>query len=390
MLSQNEVDALLAALKDSREREPSETGPEERAEEPADVRAYDFGGSIGMPLAESAALSDLYELAARGIGAGLSGAAGTAVECRLDSLERATWAEFVMALAGPTCFAAVALEGAPASRSLGEGGRASQLAFEMSPAALYPVMERLLGAPPSAEADVPSRPFTAIERRIAAAVVEMAMAAVEEVWRRSRPRLSGLRLRLAALESNPRIAPLAPAGEEGCLAALEIAIAPGGRADATRPEPPEAGGKAHLWIPRGSCTDLAGETGSDPALSRGSSAAAAAALASVPVKVEAVAFRTRMTLRELGRLSAGDLIRPGVEAAAGRGAGLAICGVEKLRGAEEVSRGRRAVRIGAPPGPGAPKKKRSRTTRTGTTTRTGRTSRATRSARSRGPEEEKG
>jgi flagellar motor switch protein FliM len=363
-----------------------------------------------MPLAESAALSDLYELAARGIGAGLSGAAGSAVECRLDSIERATWAEFVMALPSPTCFAAVSLEGAaagprprassfgpgelqrtPVLRSLGEGGRAAQLAFEMSPDALYPLMERLLGASPSDAADVPSRPLTAIERRVAAAVVGMAMAAVGEVWRRSRPRLGGLRLRTCAVESNPRIAPLAAAAEEGCLGAMEIALAlkhgtaglaPGGGGG------PGAGGKAHLWIPRGSCSDLAEE---GPAPRAGSAVRAAVALARVPVRVEAVAFRTRMTLRELGELPAGGLVRPGPRAAARPGVGLAVCGVEKFRGEEEVSRGRRAVRVGEPSGAGAPaKRKRSRKTRTSRTTRAGRKTRATRGAKREAPEGERG
>ena len=325
VLSQGEVDALLAAVSASKDaaRAPSDG----RGPAAGEVRYYDFLRPERASSSAMRALSDLHETAARALGAAFSGALGEAVNCRLRSFDQVAWGEFVMELPNPTCFAVV--EATP---------QAGRLAFEIAPSVLYPMMERLLGAPAGSAGDAPARPFTEIERRVAAGLVEIALGAAAEVLSRARP----VALALVRLESNPQMGGVAPPAEMAAVASFEMAL--GGHR-----------GTAHLAMPFGSPGGLleelaaAGE-GRPRATSDRDAAATAAALGRVPVRVEAVAGTFRMTLRELAEMSAGDEI-PGAPGGTGELV-VTVGGLEKFRATEGELRGRRAFRVASRPGGG--------------------------------------
>jgi flagellar motor switch protein FliM len=312
MLSQNEVDALLAAVGEGAGRAPAGK---------RDVRYYDFLHPERVSPVELRSLADVHEVAARSVGAALSGALRAPVECRLRTFDQAAWGEFVLGLPSPTCFGIAALEP--------DGGR---FALEIGPSVLYPMMDGLLGAASPGEADVPNRPLTAIEHRIARTVVGISLGALAEVWRRARPVETGL----LQLESNPQIVPLAPPTEMAALATFEIGYQ--GRA-----------GLAHLCMPFGTLGRFLAELASagaqlgGPGRVQAAKGALRAAIRSVPVHVEAIAGWARMRLRETVGLRPGDVMD--LKSSGPEELVLTVGGVPKFRATVGEFRGRRAVEV---------------------------------------------
>ena len=320
VLTQGEVDALLAAVSASKKAGRSRgKGHAPAAEE---VRFYDFLRPERASPSTMRALTELHETVARALAAALSGAVRAPVDCHLRSFEQAAWGEFVMELPSPTCFAVV--EAAPA---------AGRLAFEIAPSVLHPVMEKLLGAPEGSAGDVPARPFTAIERRVAAGLVEIALGAAAEVLSRARP----VELTLVQLESSPQAVPVAPPAEMAAVATFEISIA-------------GHSGAAHLAMPFGSFGGLLEELASAgevqplaAAAGEGVAAAVRGAVGRVPVRLEAIAATLQMTLREIAELSAGKEI---TTSRGGTGDVLvSVGGLDRFSATEGEFRGRRAFRV---------------------------------------------
>jgi len=258
VLSQNEVDALLAAVSSTGARRPASD----------DTRYYDFLRPERASPATMRGLVDVHEAAGRAIADALSGALNMAVDCRLRSFDQVAWGEFVVALPNPTCFAVVEATTA--------GGR---FAVEIGPGIVFPMIERLLGAPDGAEPDVPERAMTDIERRVASTVVGVVVDALATAWRTP----SEARPTVAGIESNPRIVQIGQATEMAALATFDITL--GVRS-----------GLAHVAMPFGAwgrfLEDLGGagrrgETVRDDASA--DAEAARGALARVPVRVEAMA-----------------------------------------------------------------------------------------------------
>ncbi len=350
VLSQNEVDALLAAVDGAK----SEAHPPVEGRSLGEVCYYDFLRPERASPAAMRALTDVHEEAARGIAAAFSGALGTPVDCRLQAFDHAAWGEFVMDLPNPTCFAVIAASPASGGPKAEAGDqptfRGGRFAFEIGPAILYPMMERLLGAQSGDEGEAPGRPLTAIERRVAATLIEMALRPIADAWGRARP----VELALDRIEPNPQIAHVAPPGEMAARATFEVSI--GSRS-----------GHAHLAVPFGTfagiLAELAAASGrldAGPAADRvGTSGpfceakthrlslAATAALGRVPVRLEAVVASLKMTLRQVAQLSAGDDIDLGRSEA--DGIVLTVAGRPKFRATMGEFRGRRAARIGRSP-----------------------------------------
>ncbi len=343
VLSQSEVDVLLAAVNGDK----GETRPPVEGRGLGEVRYYDFLRPERASLAAMRALTDVHEAAARGIAAAFSGALRTQVDCRLQAFDQVAWGEFVMDLPNPTCFALIAASPEHPQPTF-RGGR---FAFEIGPEILYPMMERLLGAQAGDEGEVPGRPLTAVEQRVAATLMEMALRPIADAWGRARP----IELALVRIEPNPQIAHVAPPGEMAARATFEVSI--GSRS-----------GLAHLAMPFGTFSGILAELaaasgrldvgpGEDGAGTSGPlsgvpthrvSPAASAALGRVPVRLEAVVASLQMTLRKVAQLSAGDEIDTGRSES--DGIDLTVAGRPKFRATMGEFRGRRAARISRSPG----------------------------------------
>lgn len=317
VLSQNEVDALLAVV--------SSTGGGKRPAAAEGAKYYDFLRPERASSSTMRGLADVHESAARAIADALSGALHLGVDCHLRALDQVAWGEFIVGLPDPTCFAVVEARAA--------GGR---FAIEIGPGIVFPMIERLLGAPDDAEPEIPERPMSDIERRVASTVVGILADALAGVWRRVLDAAPAV----VQLESNPRIAQIAPPAEMAALATFEIALA-------------RSSGLAHVAMPFGAfggfLADLAsaGERVEAASVSTDAEADAAAvrrAVARVPVRVEAIAVSMRMKLRDIAGLAAGEIMetprRVSDEVV------VTVGGKPKFRATEGTLRGRRAFRVG--------------------------------------------
>jgi flagellar motor switch protein FliM len=316
VLSQNEVDALLAAV--------SSTGGAKR---PAggDVKYYDFLRPERASSSTMRGLADVHESAARAIADALSGALRLGVDCRLRALDQVAWGEFIVGLPNPTCFAVVEAKGA--------GGR---FAVEVGPGVVFPMIERLLGAADDAEPEVPERAMTDIERRVASTVVGIVSGALAGAWRGC----PGAPPVVVQIESNSGIVQIAPPAEMAALATFEIAL--GARS-----------GLAHVAMPFGAwggfLAELAAASERVETATVDASADAAAvrgALARVPVRVEAVAVTMRMKLRDIAGLSVDSVLE--TPRRASDDIVVAVEGRPKFRATQGTLRGRRAFRVGRP------------------------------------------
>jgi flagellar motor switch protein FliM len=351
VLSQSEVDALLAAVNEPRAR--AESGP-------ADVRYYDFLRPERVSSTEMRALTDLHEAAARTIAAALGGALVTTVGCRLQAFDQVTWAEFALGMPNPTCFAVVLAKpsggGEPFGSAAFHGGR---LALEIGPAVMHPMLECLLGASPGMGNEPPARPLTAIERRVAGGLVEVVLGALSGAW----GRVADVEFVAEQIETNPQVVAAVPPAEMAAIATFELSIGPGDTAAASGGD--GRAGLIHLCMPFSifgplfaslAARSAATEGGVAPGKA-GANAASRAALMRVPVHVEAHLAWTRMTLREIAALRSGDTI------ATGRSTEdaviVTVAGEPKFASTAGEFRGRKAVlvsgRLGRPstgPGPG--------------------------------------
>jgi flagellar motor switch protein FliM len=340
VLSQSEVDALLAAV--SEPRAPAKTGP-------ADVRYYDFLRPERVSPTEMRALTDLQEAAARTVAAALGGALVTNVGCRLQAFDQVTWAEFAMGMPNPTCFAVVLARPSGGDEHFGKATfRGGRLALEIGPAVMHPMLERLLGASPGMGNEPPARALTAIERRVAGGLVEVILHALSGVW----GRVADVELTPEQIETNPQVVAAVPPTEMAAMATFELSIGPGAGA--------ASGGDAraglmHLCMPFSTFGPLFAALAAKSAVAEGgvarvkagTNAASRAALMRVPVRVEAHLAWTRMTLREIAALRPGDTI------ATGRSTEdaviLTVAGEPKFASTAGEFRGRKAVRVSGRP-----------------------------------------
>ncbi len=118
-------------------------------------------------------------------------------------------AEFVRGLERPTCLSLLKADGLAATGAL-----------EISPAVVFPIIDRLLGGghDPSTP---PARPLTDIERRLAARITAAWIEALARAWRDVAPTT----FELVRLETNPHLASVATPSELVTVVHGELTIA---------------------------------------------------------------------------------------------------------------------------------------------------------------------
>jgi flagellar motor switch protein FliM len=131
---------------------------------------YDFGCADRLGPEAMRALEAIHEGAAGRFAAATSSLVRTSVETHVARVEEVTYAEFLRDLKAPTSFNLV--------RS---AGLATNLAIDINPTILYPLIDRLLGGGHEVSQPV-ERPLTQIERRLAARVTRILLDALESSW----------------------------------------------------------------------------------------------------------------------------------------------------------------------------------------------------------------
>lgn len=167
-----------------------------------------------------ATLQTLHSGFSRNFAAALSALTRSVVEVRLTSVDQLAYDDFVFGLESPTCFNVV--RAAPLEQ---------RWALDISPAILYPIIDRLLGGGRE-PAPVTRRPLTEIELRLAARVTGAFLQALRSAW----SSVIELDLVVERVESQPRSAPIVTPHE--AVVAMGFELSMGGHA-----------GLANLCIP---------------------------------------------------------------------------------------------------------------------------------------------
>jgi flagellar motor switch protein FliM len=211
VLSQSEVESLLQALDPAKN---SGSGPPVREHNPVahsfgQISVYDFKRPERVSKDQMRAFQAMHEGFSREFGAAMSAMLRTIVEVKLISVDQLTYSEFVFSLENPTCFNLLRSEGL-------EG----HLILDLNPSIVFPIVDRLLGGGKFTGGNLPRRPLTDIENRLASRITELAIASLANSWRK----LCDLKLRVTQVESNPQLVQIVPPNEVIVLISFELTM----------------------------------------------------------------------------------------------------------------------------------------------------------------------
>ncbi|HLJ11587.1 MAG TPA: flagellar motor switch protein FliM [Planctomycetaceae bacterium] len=323
VLSQSEVESLLAALDPGSAQAGQQEGQSEEAG--SQVSVYDFKRPERVSKEQMRTFQAVHEGFSREFGAALSGMVRTIVEVKLISVDQLTYSEFVFSLENPTCFnllKADPLDG--------------HIILDVNPSIIFPIIDRLLGGGRAPSQNVPRRPLTEIELRLVTRITDLAIAALSNAW----GNVCELALKVTQVESNPQLVQIVPPNEVIVLVSFEISMG-------------ELRGIMNLCIPFNTIEPLAGKlsantwsTYTQKQPDRRQLLNLETGVANAGVEMVAYLASTRLTAGELLGLAVGDVIVTDNDCQGP----LEICieGRPKFYGFAGLAKGHKAVRIGKP------------------------------------------
>lgn len=280
VLSQAEIESLLTTVEGTA---PAE-GPASHiaAHLPSRLREkashYDFKRPERVGKDQMRALQSLHEGLGRNFGAALSGLLRSIVEVKLTSADQLTYSEFVFSLENPTCFnllKADPLEG--------------YLILDISPAILYPIIDRLLGGGRES-GSLARRPLTDIELRLVKRITDLFLDELHRAWEN----VVDLDLAVVRVESNPQLVQIVPPNEVVVLISFELTVG-------------DVRGMMNICIPFNSIERIGGKLSSNNWASYGRRSA-------TPESIQRISRNLNRSLVELvvrlaeTRIATGDLI----------------------------------------------------------------------------------
>ncbi len=236
VLSQSEVESLLAALDPAPMSGGASSGPANASRDMhSQISLYDFKRPERVSKEQMRAFQALHEGFSREFGATLSGLLRSIVEVKLISVDQLTYSEFVFSLENPTCF-----------NLLRSGGLDGHIILDLNPSIIFPIVDRLMGGGTEGMGAYPHRALTEIELRLVARMTDLAIGSLEGAWKN----LCDLKLRVTQVESNPQLVQIVPPNEVVVLISFEITMG-------------EMRGIMNLCIPFNTIEPLAGKLSSD-------------------------------------------------------------------------------------------------------------------------------
>src|SRR5262245_9492777 len=206
VLSQSEVESLLAALDPgSAQTTPADAGDAANAQ----ISVYDFKRPERVSKEQMRTFQGVHEGFSREFGAALSAMVRSIVEVKLISVDQLTYSEFVFSLENPTCFnllKADPLDG--------------HIIMDLNPSIIFPIIDRLLGGGRAPMQNVPRRPLTEIELRLASRITDRAIEALRNAW----SGVCDLAPKVTQVESNPQLVQIVPPNEVIVLISFEISM----------------------------------------------------------------------------------------------------------------------------------------------------------------------
>ncbi|HUC90964.1 MAG TPA: flagellar motor switch protein FliM [Paenibacillus sp.] len=203
VLSQNEIDALLAALS-SGEMDAEELKKEETQKK---IRAYDFKRAVRFSKDHLRSLTRIHENFARYLTTYFSAQLRTFVQINVVQVEQLPYDEFIRSIPKMTIlniFEADPLEG--------------RMVLEVHPNVAYAMLDRMLGGQGSAPNKITA--LTEIETIVMERIFNRAFESLQEAWRT----VIDLSPRLEALETNPQFMQIVSPNETIALISLSTKI----------------------------------------------------------------------------------------------------------------------------------------------------------------------
>lgn len=203
VLSQNEIDALLAALS-SGEMDAEELKKEETAKR---VRSYDFKRATRFSKDHIRSLTRIHENFARYLTTYFSAQLRTFVQISVVSVDQLPYDEFIRSVPKMTIlnvFEAEPLEG--------------RMVLEIHPNVAYAMLDRLLGGAGSSPTRISA--LTEIETVVMERIFSRTFESFQEAWRS----VADLSPHLVALETNPQFLQLVSPNETIALISLSTKI----------------------------------------------------------------------------------------------------------------------------------------------------------------------
>ncbi|WP_028550432.1 flagellar motor switch protein FliM [Paenibacillus sp. UNC451MF] len=203
VLSQNEIDALLAALS-SGEMDAEELKKEETQKK---VRAYDFKRAVRFSKDHIRSLTRIHENFARYLTTYFSAQLRTFVQINVVQVEQLPYDEFIRSIPKMTIlniFEAEPLEG--------------RMVLEVHPNVAYAMLDRLLGGTGTTPTKINA--LTEIETIVMERIFSRAFESLQEAWKT----VIDLSPRMEALETNPQFMQIVSPNETIALISLSTKI----------------------------------------------------------------------------------------------------------------------------------------------------------------------
>jgi flagellar motor switch protein FliM len=166
VLSQEEINALFTAM--SSEDVDLEAAAEKRPSEKK-VTTYDFHRADRISQEQMRSIHLMHEYFGRNFASSLSAYLRNFVDVKLVNMEQESYAAFLNGISDPTMFASIGM------RPLDDN-----LALEMNPSVVFPMIDLILGGPGQAPAD--SRNLTEIEMNLIDGVLRLALRDLRTAW----------------------------------------------------------------------------------------------------------------------------------------------------------------------------------------------------------------
>ncbi|MBD7967227.1 flagellar motor switch protein FliM [Paenibacillus gallinarum] len=203
VLSQNEIDALLAALS-SGEMDAEELKKEDSQKK---IRSYDFKRAVRFSKDHIRSLTRIHENFARYLTTYFSAQLRTFVQINVVQVEQLPYDEFIRSIPKMTIlniFEAEPLQG--------------RMVLEVNPNVAYAMLDRLLGGPGTSTAKVNT--MTEIEIIIMERIFSKAFDSLQEAWKT----VLDIKPRMEALETNPQFMQIVSPNETIALISLSTKI----------------------------------------------------------------------------------------------------------------------------------------------------------------------
>ena len=202
ILSQDEIDALLAAISTG-EVDPSDYSSKDQKK----VKIYDFRRPDKFSKDHIRTLQMMHETFARLTTTALSAQLRALVSVHVASVDQLTYEEFVRSIPNPTTMAVVNMDPLKGSAIL-----------EIDPSITFTIIDRLFGG--KGEPAKISRELTDIELSVMEGIIVRILGNLREAW----SNVIDLRPRLGNIETNPQFAQIVPPNDMVVLITLETKV----------------------------------------------------------------------------------------------------------------------------------------------------------------------